>query len=79
MVGMKFTDYFQAMRQRPDRVGIRLEWIEQLKPRNTRKTRMSKVFLAGLISFADFSFRVVRVVRGSSQLRFPGLIILKRK
>ncbi len=73
---MKFTDYFQAMRQRPDRVGISLEWIQQLKPRNTR---MSKVFLAGQIPFADFSFRVVRVVRGSSQLRFPGLIILKRK
>jgi len=30
MVGMKFTDYFQAMRQRPDRADIRLEWIEQV-------------------------------------------------
>lgn len=26
---MKFTRYFQAMRERPDRATIRLEWIEQ--------------------------------------------------
>ena len=25
---MKFTRYFQTMRQRPDRSAIRLEWIE---------------------------------------------------
>ena len=25
---MKFTQYFQAMRQRPDRSTIRREWIE---------------------------------------------------
>ena len=27
---MKFTGYFQAMRERPDRAIIRLEWIEQV-------------------------------------------------
>jgi len=27
---VKFTDYFQAMRQRPDRAVIRLEWIEHV-------------------------------------------------
>ena len=27
---MKFTHYFHAMRQRPDRAGIRLEWIERV-------------------------------------------------
>ena len=27
---MKFTRYFQAMRERPDRAMIRLEWIEQV-------------------------------------------------
>ncbi|MDQ2869032.1 MAG: hypothetical protein M3R59_11595 [Verrucomicrobiota bacterium] len=26
---MKFTGYFEAMRRRPDRVTIRLEWIRQ--------------------------------------------------
>ena len=26
---MKFTQYFMAMRQRPDRALIKLEWIEQ--------------------------------------------------
>ena len=26
---MKFTQYFMAMRQRPDRALIQLEWIEQ--------------------------------------------------
>jgi hypothetical protein len=25
---VKFTDYFEAMRQRPDRAAIKLEWIE---------------------------------------------------
>lgn len=27
---VKFTRYFQAMRERPDRALIRLEWIEQV-------------------------------------------------
>jgi hypothetical protein len=27
---MKFTQYFQAMRSRPDRVMIRIEWIQQV-------------------------------------------------
>ncbi|MBI3896111.1 MAG: hypothetical protein HY313_09295 [Acidobacteria bacterium] len=27
---MKFTQYFQAMRLRPDRAIIRLEWIQQV-------------------------------------------------
>jgi hypothetical protein len=29
-IDVKFTDYFQAMRQRPDRAVIRLEWIEHV-------------------------------------------------
>ena len=27
---MKFTDYFQAMQQRPDRASIRLAWIQHV-------------------------------------------------
>jgi hypothetical protein len=27
---MKFTQYFQAMRSRPDRATIRIEWIQQV-------------------------------------------------
>jgi len=27
---MKFTQYFQAMHTRPDRAGIRLEWIQRV-------------------------------------------------
>ena len=27
---MKFTQYFEAMRQRPDRVLIQLEWIQRV-------------------------------------------------
>lgn len=27
---MKFTQYFLAMRQRPDRMDIRLEWIQRV-------------------------------------------------
>lgn len=35
---MKFTRYFEAMRQRPDRAGIRLEWIERVIANPTRET-----------------------------------------
>ncbi len=27
---MRFTRYFEAMRERPDRAAIRLEWIERV-------------------------------------------------
>lgn len=27
---MKFTSYFQAMRQRPDRAAIRLDWVQRV-------------------------------------------------
>ncbi|MHB8258397.1 MAG: hypothetical protein ACYDHY_16440 [Acidiferrobacterales bacterium] len=27
---MKYTQYFQSMRQRPDRAAIQLEWIERV-------------------------------------------------
>ena len=27
---MKFTQYFESMRQRPDRSGIELAWIERV-------------------------------------------------
>jgi hypothetical protein len=27
---VKFTQYFQTMRQRPDRAGIEMEWIRQV-------------------------------------------------
>ncbi len=35
---MKFTQYFLAMRQRPDRVDIRLEWIERVIEHPLRET-----------------------------------------
>jgi hypothetical protein len=34
---MKFTRYFHAMRLRPDRAGIRMEWIEQVVARPVRE------------------------------------------
>lgn len=34
---MKFTRYFLAMRQRPDRAGIREEWIARVIARPTRE------------------------------------------
>jgi CHAD domain-containing protein len=30
MKNMKFTQYFQVMRQRSDRMNIKIEWIEQV-------------------------------------------------
>jgi hypothetical protein len=35
---MKFTQYFQAMRQRPDRAGIQLEWIQRVISNPIRQT-----------------------------------------
>ena len=35
---MKFTRYFHAMRQRPDRIGIRMEWIERVIAQPARET-----------------------------------------
>jgi len=35
---VKFTQYFLAMRQRPDRVDIRLEWIERVIEHPLRET-----------------------------------------
>jgi hypothetical protein len=34
---VKFTKYFEAMSQRPDRASIRLEWIEQVVARPMRE------------------------------------------
>lgn len=34
---MKFTQYFLAMRQRPDRASIKLEWIQQVIDRPERE------------------------------------------
>ena len=34
---MKFTQYFDAMRQRPDRTGIRLEWKQHVMEQPIRE------------------------------------------
>ena len=34
---MKFTQYFESMRQRPDRSGIELAWIEKVVNRPSRQ------------------------------------------
>lgn len=36
---MKFTQYFLTMRQRPDRSGIALEWIEETTMQPEHETR----------------------------------------
>ncbi|MBD9359314.1 hypothetical protein [Methylomonas fluvii] len=35
---MKFTQYFQSMRQRPDRSGIELAWIERVIDQPVKQT-----------------------------------------
>lgn len=35
---MKFTLYFEAMRSRPDRAGIKIEWIQQAIDHPARET-----------------------------------------
>ena len=38
---MKTTRYFDAMRRRPDRAAIRMEWIGHVVERPTRETRQA--------------------------------------
>lgn len=40
---MKFTEYFEAVRVRPDRAMIRLEWIEQADGRIRRWARVEEM------------------------------------
>lgn len=34
---MKFTSYFEAMRKRPDRAAIKLEWIQRVMERPVKE------------------------------------------
>lgn len=59
---MKFTRYFEAMRSRPDRAGIQMEWVRQV----VEKPEAEKVQEDGRIrrwaKIADAEGRYLRVI-----------------
>lgn len=59
---MKFTQYFHAMQQRPDRAGIKLEWIQRVieQPMREEIQEDGRIRRWGQIQEAEH--RVLRVV-----------------
>jgi hypothetical protein len=59
---VKFTRYFEAMRQRPDRSFIRVEWIERVvaRPAKRRVQRDGRIRCWGPI--AEMDGRYLRVI-----------------
>ena len=59
---MQFTRYFHAMRQRPDRAGIRLEWIEHVITHPLRETVQQDGRIRLWAAIAEMDGRYLRVI-----------------
>jgi hypothetical protein len=59
---MKFTRYFEAMRIRPDRAAIKLEWIEGVIAQPLRTTVQSDGRIRCWRQIPEADGRVLRVV-----------------
>ena len=59
---VKFTAYFQAMRQRPDRAVIRLEWIERVIERPEKELVQEDGRIRRWGRVAEMDGRVLRVI-----------------
>ncbi|NWF86145.1 MAG: hypothetical protein HXY18_20230 [Bryobacteraceae bacterium] len=59
---MKFTQYFQAMRQRPDRAMIRLEWIERVIATPVRRQVQTDGRVRLWAPIAEMDGRYLRVI-----------------
>ncbi|HSF18115.1 MAG TPA: hypothetical protein VLK65_21445 [Vicinamibacteria bacterium] len=66
---MKFTKYFEVMRERPDRATIRLEWIEQVMKHPVKEViqKDGRIRRWGAISEMDGKYsRVMRLEDGET-------------
>lgn len=65
---MKFTQYFRHTRQRPDRAGIKLEWIESVnrQPLAVQVQRDGRVRKWGYIAEAGKHLRVILLEDGET-------------
>lgn len=59
---MKFTQYFLAMRQRPDRSSISLDWIQRVIDSPERKLVQSDGRIRCWASIAEAEGRYLRVI-----------------
>ena len=59
---MKFTQYFVAMRQRPDRASIRMEWIERVLAAPVREVIQQDGRIRLWAPIAEMDGRHLRVI-----------------
>jgi hypothetical protein len=59
---VKFTRYFEAMRSRPDRAAIRLEWIEQVIANPVREMIQHDGRIRRWAPIAEMDGRYLRVI-----------------
>ena len=59
---MKFTRYFEAVRQRPDRAAIRLEWIERVIANPVREVIQQDGRIRRWAPIAEMDGRYLRVI-----------------
>jgi hypothetical protein len=59
---VKFTQYFLAMRQRPDRIGIELEWIQRVIEQPLRQEIQEDGRIRRWGRVAEAEDRVLRIV-----------------
>ncbi len=59
---MKFTQYFEAMRQRPDRAGIRIEWIQQVVEHPVKEVIQRDGRIRRWASIKELDGRFLRVI-----------------
>jgi hypothetical protein len=59
---MKFTQYFQAMRLRPDRAMIRIEWIQRVVEHPVKGVIQTDGRIRRWASIQDMEGRYLRVI-----------------
>jgi hypothetical protein len=59
---MKFTQYFQAMRSRPDRAMIRIEWIQQVMEHPVKEVIQQDGRLRRWAPIQEMEGRYLRVI-----------------
>ena len=59
---MRFTRYFEAMQQRPDRAGIRLEWVERVVAHPVREQIQRDGRIRRWAPIAEMDGRHLRVI-----------------
>ncbi len=59
---MKFTRYFEAMRERPDWAGIRIEWISRVVADPIKEVRQADGRIRRWRPIAEMQGRYLRVV-----------------